>query len=176
MIKIKLDLPTREKITAGLTSRELHAPLARAEQHASDAEQQLERRRSEFADHERIVAELPDRISRGEIKASALTDALRDRDASALLVAPVELALAAARDRIIVEERIAKSAVEREFVRRVELLEAAAAEVSPALVEINALSQALASAYGAGGILGSVEWPDSPSTMAQMRTLAGSNR
>lgn len=168
---IKLDLPDRDQLTAGLTPRGVHLPLVRAEEAVAKLEQSLADRRRELADREQTVADLPARITRGEVAARALPEALRERDAAALLVAPAESSLVAARERVVAEEQRAQAAVTREFSARAEQLERAAADLGLGLAEISELAAALAAARGAGAILSSVDWQCSPRCSASSRTL-----
>ncbi len=106
-IKITADLPSREKLLAGLTPREVHPPLVRAEEAAADAERALERARRDLAEHERICSELPARVQAGDVKVSALTEALRRRDASARRVDAAARAVRRARERVDTETKAA---------------------------------------------------------------------
>lgn len=167
--KISIELPT--KIAEGLTTRDLHPSLARSQQTASDVEQALERARRDLAERERVVASLPERITRGEVKASALTDALRDRDAAALLIPPAEVALAKARERVSAEEKNASRALEREIERRHHVLVKAAAEIAPILEELASMATALTQAESPTAIPCSPEWPCSPACDAHHRVM-----
>ncbi len=143
-IRITADIPDRTKLLAGLTPREAHPPLVRAEEAAAAAEQALERARRELAEHERICAAMPARVQAGQVRASALDDALRARDARALLVGSAEHALATARERVAAEERNAAVARSREIDRRMDALVRTENELAAALAEIDDLALALA--------------------------------
>lgn len=175
---LKLDVPDLATLVAGLSPRDVHPALARAEEASAKLEQALAHARTGLANRERLVAELPSRIQRGEVKASALTEALRDRDAAALMVAPAESSAEQARARVAAEESSAKFAVTREFAKRVELIERAVSDLGLALGEINELAAALAAARGIpGAILSTVAWPCSPQCNSNVRTaFAGAVR
>jgi hypothetical protein len=151
----------------------LHPALAAAELAATKAGRDVDRVRGDLAGLERKVSELPMFIQRGEARARDLADALRERDAAAMLVEPAQAALAKARDRVTAEEKAAKAALDREIGRRVELLEKAAAEISPYLEALGELAAALANTQGPGAILTSVTWPSSPAEDAQRRQANG---
>lgn len=168
--KIPIDLPTREKLTAALTPREVHPALVRAEEAAAAAERKLESARRELVDRERSVAELPAKVSRGEIKATALTEALRERDAAALLIPHAESTLTKARERVVAEEKTAQLAVDHEYGKRADQLERAAADLAPALTELAELAAALAATRGPGVVL-CIDWPCSPGCGANMRAI-----
>jgi hypothetical protein len=147
---LKIDLPDRKTLVAGLAPRDVHPALVQAEEATAKAEQALERRRQQLMVLERIVADLPARIHRGEVKANALTEALRERDAAALLVQPATDTLAKVRERVPTEEKNAKLAVVREIERRSEQLDQVAKDIIPVLEELRELAQALARAQGPG--------------------------
>lgn len=159
--KITIDLPSREDLLRGLEPRQVYQALVRAESDAAKAEQALERARPELAELERTVAELPARVQRGELKASALTDALRERDARARSILSCEASLAKARERLDLEQKTAAAAVQREIERRAEVLGRVAAELAPVLAELHTLSDQLARAanpLALGGFV-DVDWP-----------------
>jgi chromosome segregation ATPase len=172
-MKIKAELPSLEKVVGGLDARTLHPALAAAELAVTKAGREVDRVRGELAGLERKVSELPERIRTGTARPRDLADSLVERDACALQIEPIQAALAKARDRVTAEEKAAKAAIDREIGRRVELLEKAAAEVSPYLDELAALAAALASTQGPGAILTSVTWPSSPAEDAQRRQANG---
>ncbi|MDQ3299968.1 MAG: hypothetical protein M3619_25595 [Myxococcota bacterium] len=155
---LKIDLD-RTRLLDGLTPRALHPPLVKAESAAERAAQALEQSRRELADRERVVAGLPARIQRGETKASALSEALRERDAAALLVEPAEAALESARARVVVEEKSAARALEREVERRTDLLERAAADLRPVLDEIRQACTDLGRVLCPTSIGMVIDWP-----------------
>jgi hypothetical protein len=111
-------------------------------------------------------------VQRGEAKAAALTDAMRARDAAALMIHRAEAELAKARERITVEAKAADIAVMRELDRRVELLEKVAADITPVLDEINTLARAIAAKLGPSCVITSIDWPESPADMASRARLA----
>ncbi|MEO9187543.1 MAG: hypothetical protein ABI467_28870 [Kofleriaceae bacterium] len=168
--KLKIDLPARAELVAGLDARTCHPALVKAEQAVADAERALARCRAELAEHERLVGELPARVQRGEVKASALADGMRQRDGAALLVGAADDAFGKARVRQATEEKAGKLAADREFSRRVAVLEKAAAELSPVLEELSDLAAALASTQGPGVML-NVDWPASPADGVRLRGL-----
>jgi hypothetical protein len=174
--KIEIKLPSTEDLTAGLTLQQVYPDLERAQESVAKAEQSLDRARRELAERERRIVDLPAKIHRGEVKASALTDALRERDAAALLVLPAEQALQKARETVTSEEKYAKVALEREFERRWKPIEQAAAEVTALLTEIGERATALSKVQCPEGICCYPSWPCSPecnaSGIMQARTAA----
>jgi hypothetical protein len=169
--KIKIELPTTDQLLHGLSPHEVHPPLVAARAAVVAAEHALGRKRAELADHEKTVAALPDRIQRGDLRTDVLTNGLRARDAAALVIGPAEAALAKARERLPVEERAAKQALEREVHRRLEQLERTAAELAPVLTTLNELSRALALVLAPTAIGGfpSVDWPCATSCGVNIR-------
>ena len=165
-IKLNTTLPTVEEITRGLTPHDVHPPLASAEKNVADRERDLEQRRKELAALERRVEQLPADIQAGRAPTGELIEAMRKRDAAAMLVAPAEKAVTAARDKLEAERRIAKGLVVQEFLRREAPLVAAAAELAPVLAEINRLAIALSKTRGDGGVL-ALGWPDSLQTQME---------
>jgi hypothetical protein len=158
------------EIVRGLDPDTLHPAFPRARAVATAAEQELDRRKRELADVDRVVAELPARIQRGEVAAAdALPRALRDREAKAMMLGPQEAELAKARAAVEREQKNAARAVEVERDRRVRVLERAAAELAPALQELRELAYAISATIGPGAIL-TLEWPGSPAADQRSRS------
>jgi chromosome segregation ATPase len=174
--KIEIKLPSAKELIAGLSVQQVYPGLERAQESAAKAEQSLDRARRELGELERRVAELPARIHRGEVKASALTDTMRERDAKALLIVPADAALTKAKEHLAAEEKYAKLALDREFARREEQLQEAAAEMNPALLELGELANALSIARKEFVL---IDWECSPKCCVitringAMRTLSG---
>lgn len=174
-VKIVTTLPTRTEIVAGLTPRDVHPPLVRAENDAAKAERELEQLRRDLAASEHTVAEMPARCQRGEVPASRLTEALRQRDAAALTIASAETALVKARERVVAEEKLATIAVQHEVNRRLEQLERIAAEWSPVATELNYMAGALVAMLHPGAVCTSVDWPCAGRCDANRRQTASAN-
>lgn len=171
--KISIDLPTREHLIAGLTPRDCHPPLARAESAVVDAERVLEQRRSALAHAKGAVVSVTARVQSGHMGATALTDALRERDAASILIAAAEQSVADARARVAAAQPAAHEALKREIFRRVEVLERTAREIEPVLVELHALSIAIGRAYDPATYgLSTITWPCSTACEISSRGFA----
>jgi hypothetical protein len=169
--KLKIEFPTADEIARGLSPHEQHPKLAPAETAATEAEQALDHRRRDLAALEKRVAELPGEIQAGRTAASDLVETMRKRDAAALMIRGAEQALTKATEQLLVEQKAAKLAVDRERDKRTERLERIAAEISPILGELRASAFALVRDLGPGAIP-SLSWPSSPADDAAQRAFA----
>jgi len=147
---------------AGLDLDTVHPPLARAKEEVVEAQQSLDNARGEHARLECAKASYPGRIQAGKATAAELRRTLIDLETSALRLPAMEADVVAARDRVAVEERNARAALEAEVRRRHVVVEKAAAGVDQVLTELHdtaiALSKVLASdAWGDG-----LRWTQSP--------------
>lgn len=159
-VKLSVDLPSSEELLAGLDLHELHRPLARAERDLAEAERKLEAGRQRLAELEREVVALPGRIAAGQAPASALRNALVERDGQALQVRPLEEAVIEARGRVEFEQRHARRALEREVERRAKSLARAAAELTPILDALRELDFALGQIIDRRNVgVGGLSWP-----------------
>ncbi len=158
-IKLKLDLfEDAAEAVRGLDLHTVHSKLGPAEKAVADREQDLAQRRAELAALERRLEQLPSAVAAGRVPASELGELIRTRDSVALLIAPAEAAVVAAKDKLAAERLVAKGLLDAEFDRRVDVLAAAAALIAPLLDAINEQAVALSRTRGDGGLL-RIGWP-----------------
>jgi hypothetical protein len=172
MKRISIDLPSAAKLVDGLTPREVHPRLGTAEEAVFTATRQVEVARLTLEARASEVATLPARISRGEAPAGELADALRRRDAASLMIAPAQRALDAARAAFDVETTAARRALEREVLRRREILARAVEQLAPTLDELRDLELALSRVLDGANVGLGIEWPRALSdeiTLGNMR-------
>ena len=155
---IKIDLPSTEQITAGLSLSESHPPLAEAERAVVTAEARLAEAQEEHANEE---ARLTDMRAAG-VGVDVLADALLRPEAARMIVEQYEEDLATARERVDQEKTGAQRAYGDDLGKRVARLQDLADQLSPALRELRDLWIALERHAARGFYTPAVAWPTSP--------------
>jgi hypothetical protein len=171
--KIKIDLPSRDELLAGLTADELYPALALAKvKVVGGLERERDDLRRELARLEGELLALPQRIRDGVAAASALSNTLVMRDNGALRLQHLARLIDEALARVTVEERAARAAVEREVYRRAEKLQRAVDELVPALELFRALDLALGRTIDPAALGGAIRWPcDNVDGMGRAHTV-----
>lgn len=161
----KFKVPTPDEIVSGLDLATA-APVIAARQAVEAARQALDRARQQADAALRAIEPLRERVATQQAPVSALEDALRARDAHALVIPPHERRLADAEARLTVAQREATAAIIAEAERRRDELQAVADQVAPLLDHLKECEGRLDQAVrrvGASCVTALV-WPDTLDT------------
>lgn len=158
--KISITLPSKEELLEGMTPEALNPKLGKARDALAAADLALTNARDEHARLDRLIHALPERIRTGHAVASELDDALRQREAAALMLGPYELAQAEALDLVQRQEERGKAMRDEVCRERKAILQKAIDEVSPVLEQLRILDRALGDAWAGSGTWGvHLRWP-----------------
>ncbi len=164
-MKLNVDVPPPGELLADVNVP--YEPLRRAEQAVTAAEHRLAAARAELAAAERRVVELPALIAMGNAAPSTLIVALRERDATALMLAPLERAVDEAKTRISIEQKRAREVLEHAVAERLERLRATANQLVPVLEALRDAERALGCVLDSDSLGMGITWPDCwPTTIA----------
>lgn len=158
--KISITLPSKDELLDGLTPEALNPKLGKARDALAAAELALTNARDEHARLEQLIKDLPARILTGHAVASEIDDALRKRDAAALMLGPYELAHAEALDLVQRQEERGKEMRDEVCRERKAILQKAIDEVTPVLEQLRTLEHALGNAWAGSATWGVyLRWP-----------------
>lgn len=169
---IKVDLPERAALAAAHVVRV--APAFAAD--LDDAERALRATRDRFGRVNARVEELRESVARGAAQPTALENALMERSAAALAIAPGEARVQQARATLAAAEQRAREAVVTEAGRWRDELQAVADQLAPVLEELRTLEAALdravvAAAPALQGVP-PLEWPSTLGADATLHFIA----
>lgn len=143
-MKAKLpNLPTVEELTAELELTKVYPPLAKAQRATEKAERKLADCQAKLTALEKEVIALPARIQRGDAPSKRLMEAMRDRDAVAMMIEPAEREVRERKEQETAAHERALKARDDEIDKRIAVLVKAAETLAPYLARINELELAL---------------------------------
>lgn len=152
---LKLDIPSVDQVTAGLSPADCHPPLAEAEAAVTAASARLKEAQQEHADEQERLASM----HADGAGIDAIADVLLRPQAAAMITEQCENDLGAARELVDREKANAQKAYAKEIEERVARLQDLADELSPVLRELRAGWIAL---ERRGGYTRLLAWPTSP--------------
>ena len=159
---IRIELPSSDKLTAGLTLHAVHPPLKAAEEALERAEAELEAAKAAHAEAA-LDAEhrLPEQVRIGAATPADLEAAIVRQRATALVIPGAEQSRRDAKDALGDERRLATQALKNAALARGEVLRQAAAEIAPVLEELRTLETELAKVGDPYRVHLGVKWPRS---------------